>query len=361
VPFSASARERAARGRRTFETIQLPDGERVRLVTMPVARDGVVTRILQVGIPLHRTERTLRRYAEALLMLGPLGVALAALGGALIARAALAPVHAMARSAREMTAEDLGRRLTLRGTGDELDYLADTLNAMLARLESAFAEIRRFAADAAHELRTPLTALKGGIEVALRASRSADEYRRVLESSLEEAERLITLAEELLLLSRSSARPDKPRSPVDLEALLLEVFDVGVELAQPARITVRLAGMVPATVRGDSLALRRALLNLVENALRYTPAGGQVELALAVSDGAALLTVEDTGPGIAPADAERVFEPFVRLEAGRMRNATGAGLGLTIARSIAIAHGGSLSVAPAATGGCRFTIRLPLA
>ena len=138
-------------------------------------------------------------------MLIPLGVGLAALGGALIARAALRPVDRMTRTARRITAEDLSRRVERPGTGDEMARLAETLNGMLARLEESFAQTRRFAADAAHELRTPLAALRGGIEVTLRAARSPEEYRRVLASSLEEVERLIRLAEDLLLLSRSTA------------------------------------------------------------------------------------------------------------------------------------------------------------
>ena len=143
-------------------------------------------------------------------MLIPLGVGLAALGGAVIARAALRPVDDITRTARRITAEDLTRRVPRRGTGDELDRLAETLNGMLARLEATFAQMRRFAADAAHELRTPLTALRGGIEVALRAERRPEEYRRVLASSLEEVARLIRLAEDLLLLSRATAGLEGP-------------------------------------------------------------------------------------------------------------------------------------------------------
>jgi len=247
------------------------------------------------------------------------------------------------------------------GTGDEMERLAETLNGMLARLEAAFAQTRRFAADAAHELRTPLAALRGGIEVALRAERSPQEYRRVLASSLEEVERLIRLAEDLLLLSRSTAGPEGPRGHVDLEPLLLDVFDVAARLGQPAGVSVRIDTATPATVRGDAIALGQALLNLVENAVKYTPPGGKVELGLTTADGAAVLTASDTGIGIAEADAERIFEPFVRLDAARARDTGGAGLGLAIARSIAVAHGGTLSVESRPGAGSRFVIRLPLA
>ena len=358
-PMSAAARERGARGRRTFETIELPRAQRVRLLTVPLRRDDEVRELLQIGTSTQRTDRALTRYAETLLVLVPLGVALAAIGGAAIARVALRPVDEMARAARRITAEDLGRRLEPRGAGDELDRLADTLNGMLERLEGGFALMRRFTADAAHELRTPLTALRGTIEVALRTERAATEYRRVLASSLEEVEHLIRLAEDLLLLSRSSAGPALRREPVDLEAVVMEALDVGVRLSRGTGVSVRLGELAPLVTRGDVVALSRALMNLVENAVKYTPRGGRVELSLTASHGDVVLAVQDTGAGIDPADAERVFEPFVRLDASRAQDTGGAGLGLAIARSIVAGHGGTLILESRPGAGCRFTIRLP--
>jgi heavy metal sensor kinase len=359
--LSPLARANAARGLQTFETIVTGGADDVRLLTMPIMRGGRTVQIVQVGMPLQRAQKALRRYLDTLVILIPLGVALAAAGGAVIARTALRPVDEMALAARRITAEDLGQRISLRGTGDELDRLAATLNGMLTRLAAAFAELRRFSADAAHELRTPLTALKGGIEVSLRSARSAEEYRRVLAGSLEEVERLIRLAEDLLLLSRSTAGPETPRRPVDLEPLLLDVFDVGVRLAQGTGVSVRLNDATPATVKGDASALRRAVLNLVENALKYTPSGGKVELALTRGDGLASIAVQDTGIGIAPGDQARIFEPFVRLDAARDRETGGTGLGLAIARAIAVAHGGTLVVESVPGAGSRFSIRIPLA
>ncbi len=290
-----------------------------------------------------------------------MGIGLAALGGAIIAQVALRPLDRMTRTARRISAEDLSRRVERPGTGDELDRLAETLNDMLARLDQAFSQSRRFAADAAHELRTPLAALRGSMEVALRGERSAEEYRRVVASGLEEVVRLIRLSEDLLLLSRSMAGPEPGRAVVDLEPLLLEVFDVGARLGQAAGVTVRAEGATPAPVRGDAAALRRALLNLVENAVKYTPRGGKVELRLSARAGTAEVEVSDTGIGLEPADAERIFDPFVRLDAARSRDTGGAGLGLAIARSIVAAHRGTLSVESRPGSGSRFTLRLPLA
>jgi len=361
LPLSPQARARAARGQSTFETVELPGPEWVRLLTMPVVREGHVTGMIQVGMALRRTLAVRDRYFDTLMVLIPLGVGLAALGGAMIARIALRPVDEMASTARRITAEDLSRRVEGRGSGDELDRLADTLNGMLARLEDAFGQTRRFAADAAHELRTPLTALRGGIEVALRMERTPEEYRRVLASSLEEVQRLIRLAEDLLLLSRSLAGPDGARGPVDLEPLVLEVFELGARVGQAAGVAVRVDATAPLTARGDGGALRRALLNLVENAVKYTPRGGKVEIALAGAAGVAEITVADTGIGIEPAEIERIFEPFHRLEAARAHDTGGAGLGLAIARSIVIAHGGTITVESTPGAGSRFTVRLPLA
>jgi heavy metal sensor kinase len=360
LPFSVQAQANARRGIKTFETIT-QDREQVRILTMPIVERTRVVRIVQVGSSLSRAQGVLRRYLETLVVLIPLGVGLAAAGGAVIARKALRPVDEMTAAARRITAEDLHQRIGRQGTQDELDRLAETLNGMLARLDEAFRQMRRFAADAAHELRTPLTALKGGIEVALRASRTPEEYQHVLISSLEDVDRLIRVAEDLLLLSRAAVPPEMPRPRIELEPLVLEALELGTRLAQGTGVHVKLGPVAPAAVRGDSSALVRAMRNLVENAVKYTPAGGTVELTLRTADGQVVFAVQDTGIGIAPADAERIFEPFVRLDAARARETGGTGLGLAIARSIVLAHGGTLTLEREPGPGSCFVISLPLA
>jgi heavy metal sensor kinase len=359
LPLSREARINALRGVPTLETVELAAGEQARLLTMPVVRSGRIVDLVQVAMPLRRTRQTLLRYVETLLVLVPLGVVLSAAGGWLLARRALRPVDRMSQSALRISAEDLSRRLERRGAQDEIDRLADTLNAMLARLEAAFVEMQRFTADAAHELRTPLTALRGGIEIALRAERSPDEYRRVLASSIEEVDQLIRLTEDLLLLSRSTVGLSAARQPVDLEPLCLEALELGVRLAKGKGVNVSMRSTTPAVVQGDAGALRRALLNLVDNAVKYTPAGGSVVISLERAGQSVSILVEDTGIGIDPADATRIFEPFVRLDAGRSRDTGGSGLGLAIARSVVLAHGGTLEVQSRPGGGSRFTINLP--
>jgi len=366
-PLSLTARANALRGEPTFETVRLAGGGTVRLLTMPVIRQARVAQIVQVGLPLQRVDQTLRHYLQTLLVLVPLGLVLAATGGALTARAALARIDTISRTARRISAEDLTERLPRDGTGDELDRLAGTLNEMFARLDAAFAQIRRFAADAAHELRTPLTALRGGLEVALRTDRTASQYREVLVSSLEDVQRLVRLAEDLLLLARASAGAGAKPARVELEPLLLEVCDTALRLAAGSDVSVRMAdgaalsGAAAGAVAGDAMALRRALLNLVENALNYTPAGGTVELSLGREGGDAVIAVRDTGVGIASADLERIFDPFVRLDAARTRATGGAGLGLAIVRSIVAVHGGTVSAESVPGAGSTFTVRLPIA
>ena len=361
LPLSADAKRNAALGRETFETVVLPPEEHVRLVTLPVRREGRPAGLVQVGMTLTAVDAALFRYLQILLALLPIGLALAVAGGAWIARRALAPVRAMARQAREITAENLTRRVPRRGAEDELDYLADTLNVVLARLEAAFAELRRFTADAAHELRTPLTALKGGLEVALRHPRSAEAYERTLRGSLDEVNWLIRLAEDLLLLSRATAGAGLARARVELEPLLLDGLDVGLRLADGTGVMVGAGAVERAAVLGDAPALRRLVLILVENAVKYTPEGGLVELSLTRAGDEVCLAVRDTGIGIDRADAARVFEPFVRLDDARSRETGGAGLGLAIARSIAVAHGGRITLDSAPKEGSVFTVHLPAA
>jgi heavy metal sensor kinase len=291
----------------------------------------------------------------------PLALLCAGGGGWLLAQRALRPVDRMAEAARRIGAEHLDERLDTTGSGDELDRLATTLNEMLGRLDVAFRQIRQFSADASHELQTPLTILRGELEVALRAPRSPEEYGRVMASALEESERIARLVEGLLLLSRADAGVLRmERKPVDVAELVVEVVALTHVLAEARGVSLELKSVEPVIVQGDREHLRRLLLNLVDNAIKYTPVGGRVSLSLHHDDTWATLCVADTGIGLAPDEHERIFQRFYRAPAAMSQAEEGSGLGLCIARSIAQAHGGRIQVDSAPGRGSAFTVLLPL-
>jgi two-component system OmpR family sensor kinase len=255
----------------------------------------------------------------------------------------------------------LEARLEETGTGDELDRLIKTLNNMLARLDAAFRQIRQFSADASHELQTPLTILKGELEVALRSSRSPEEYQRVLKSGLQEIDRIAHLVEGLLLLARADAgvlRMDL--RPVDLKQLVEEVYKQVNILADSRSVNISLDSAESVSVRGDYEHLRRLLLNLVDNGIKYTPAGGYVTLSLKTTGRWASLQVCDTGTGLSGEDQELVFQRFYRAAKTRSEGGQSTGLGLCIARSIAEAHGGRIEVESTPGKGSTFTVLLPM-
>ena len=232
---------------------------------------------------------------------------------------------------------------------------------MLGRLDTAFTQVRRFSADASHELQTPLTILKGELEVALRSPRTPEEYQAVLKSALEEIDRIAHLVEGLLLLARAEAgvlRMD--RRPVDLEQLAEEVYWRLKVLADSRSIRFDSELAEPVVVPGDRERLRRLLFNLVDNAIKYTRPGGVVRLSVRSADGTAVVDVSDSGPGIAAEDLEKIFLPFERVPMTAPGTERGAGLGLSIARSIATAHGGRIQVRSVPGKGSTFSAYIPM-
>jgi heavy metal sensor kinase len=361
LPLSPNARHRAAEGLQTFETLEGLGPYPVRVLTQPVREAGRVTSLIQVGMSLESVAVTRGRFLLVMATVLPLALLCAGGGGWLLARRALRPVDRMTEAARRISAEHLHERLESTGSDDELDRLATTLNDMLGRLDAAFRQVRQFSADASHELQTPLTILKGELEVALRAPRSPDEYQRVLASALEENERIARLVEGLLLLSRADAgvlRMD--RQPVDLAALVAEVGDYAQVLAEAQGVALEFKSVAPITIQGDREHLRRLLLNLVDNGIKYTPAGGRVTLTLQRDGGWAALRVADTGIGMGPEELERMFERFYRAPEAVEQGKEGSGLGLCIARSIAEAHDGRIHVESSPGQGSSFTVFLPL-
>jgi heavy metal sensor kinase len=362
LPVSPDALRNAERGQATFETLPVRPGsdKLFRLLTAPVVRNGATVNIVQVAMPLENVDAARAHFILVLLILAPVALAGSAAGGWFLARRALAPVDAMVEAARRIEAEDLTKRLPDLSSGDELARLAAVLNDMLARLERSFGAVRRFSADAAHELRTPLTILKGEIEVALQSSQASGAIRDSLASCLEEVDRLNSLVEDLLLMARMEGNAlSVPPSRVNLVDVIEDAAPALSELAARAGNSCTTAAARPLWVEGYDSLLFRLVFNLAENAIKYTPAGGRIELVLEQQDGSAVLQVIDNGPGIAPESQEHIFDRFYRGDPAR--EGDGTGLGLALVRSIVELHHGQISVSSAPGKGSRFRVTLPLA
>ena len=320
--------------------------------------------VLQVARSEAGMRRTIRDLIITLLLGLPLAVFAAGVGGYSLARRALAPVDRIAERARSITADRLSDRLPVDNPRDELGRLALVINQMLGRLESSFAQMRRFTADVSHELRTPLTAMRSVGEVALRDRHDEATYRSTIGSMLEEADRLSYLVDRLLTLSRAEAGLTKPSVDiVDLRMLAEEVASHLGVLAEEKHQSLTIEPSGNARGIGDRVVLRQALINLVDNAIKYTPEGGQIRIRISESPDGPTVDVIDTGPGVAAEAATRIFNRFDRgPEAscdGRGDARAGSGLGLAIAKWAVEVGGGHLTLEPATGGGSTFRIALP--
>jgi heavy metal sensor kinase len=298
----------------------------------------------------------------AILAVGvPLAAGLAVAGGYFLAGRALAPVGAMADKARQITAESLGERLPVWNSRDEFGRLATVFNDTLSRLHDSFDRLRRFTADASHELRTPLTSMRSVGELALQASLEPAKYREVIGSMLEEVDHLTHLVDSLLVLTRADSGAARPvREVVELSALTGSVADHLRVLAEEKQQSLNVDVGARVQARCDPAILRLGLMNLLHNAIKYTPAGGEIHVrARASASGQSLIEVQDSGPGIAPAHRERIFERFYRADAGLNGESAGAGLGLAIARWAVTANGGRIELESEEAKGSLFRIVLP--
>jgi heavy metal sensor kinase len=309
--------------------------------------------------PLEEVDHELGRLLAALGMAVPVALACSAALGYLLARAALAPVERLRRSTREITADRLDRRLPVANPGDELGRLAETINEMISRLERSFAEVRRFTADASHELRTPLTAIRAEVEVALAAAAVTPEQERLLASVLEECDRLTRLTDQLLALAREDAKPRPALEQVDLAVQAAGIAENLRPLAEAKGLGLDVKASGDVSVRGDGVRLRQVFYNLLDNAIKYTPAGGTVEVGVEAQRATVVVRVRDTGIGIPPEHLPHVFERFYRVDKARSRAEGGTGLGLSIVRAIVAAHGGRIELTSTPGQGTTCTVTLP--
>ncbi len=308
------------------------------------------------------TRRTLGEIVALFLAGVPLVVGMSALGGYFIARRSLAPVAVMAERARRITAESLSERLPVNDPHDEPGRLATVFNETLQRLENSFAELKRFAADASHEIRTPLTALRAVGEVALRNGGDPALLRDAIGSMIEEAHRLGDLIDGLLVLARAdSGALSFARANIVVRDLLAEVREQLQILAEEKQQRIQLSGDPHATVRADRQLLRQVMVNVLHNAIRYSPAETVIVLDATQEDDWVHLRCVDEGPGIEPEHRTKIFERFYRIDKARSREVGGSGLGLAIAKWLVERQGGSIAVEGRAGAGSIFCITLPTA
>ncbi len=296
-------------------------------------------------------------------LLAPIVLAFAWIGGYWISARALRPVDTMTGAVQQITSRSLAQRLAVPSTGDELQRLAETLNSMLDRLDAAFRQIGRFTADASHELRTPVTLIRTSAELALRKTRTLDEYRQTLTDIALDAERMSMLVEDLLTLARADQDMGAlPLAPIDLSALLRTTAPEAEQRAHSCGLEFSLClPAMPLIVFGDTSVLQRLMTILTDNACKYTPPPGRIEWCVYSSDDTATIDVRDTGIGVAPDERARIFERFYRTDAARARDSGGTGLGLSIAHSIVTQHRGSIVAEGTGARGSVFRVTLPVA
>lgn len=341
-----------------YESHLQADAPRWRTVTREV-NGPAGTLVVQIARSLEFLDHEMSELLVVLLVTGPLTLLVALGGGYLLARRALSPVDRMTETANRIEARQLGSRLEITNPDDELGRLAATLNGMLDRLERSFREMQRFTADASHELRTPIAVIRTEAEVALNRSVD-DEKKNVLSSILEECERLTWITDQLLTLSRDDAGMTQYASDrIDLSSLVADVVETMTPLAHAKQQSLTFRGSDNTSVNGDAGRLRQVFYNLLDNAIKFTPREGQIEVTVFGCGDAVNTTVRDTGIGIPSEHLPRVFDRFYRVDKARRRDEGGTGLGLSIVQSIVVAHGGAIDIKSEPKCGTTCTVTLP--
>jgi signal transduction histidine kinase len=344
-----------------FVTIESATGMPARHLFLSIMKDGHIRYVLQ-------TETSLRHYRETLhglLFLLSLGsgvtLVVAWIGSVWLAKKVLAPIETLCARAETMSEADLGKRLAVDSPYQEFRRLTQAVNSVLDQFQRNSEVQRNFCEIAAHEMKTPLTILQGNLEVALMKARTTAEYRDALINNLEQVGRLIALTRPLLTLAKfTSSKPPIHLAPLALEPLIQEIVDELTLLADDYRITLMFESQPVPSILGDAQWLKQALINLLDNALRYTPPGGFVTVRLHRAGEWVDVAVEDTGHGIESENIPHLFERFYRTDWARAKDSAGTGLGLPIVKEIAEAHGGTISVASQIHKGSIFTLRLPV-
>ena len=341
-------------------SVRLSDGTRVLLASRAhTMQDRPI--LLRVAFSEEPMWTRLTQTLAILFLAMPLALAAAAYAGYKMAGRVLDPIETMAQRAKQITSERLGERLPVENEDDELGRLARVFNEMLSRIEASFEQLRRFTSDASHELRTPLAAIRSVGEVGLQRNASGEEYRDMIGSMLEEVNRLTNLVESLLTLSRADAGQLPLRYSVfPLMGLMRDAAGLLEVLIEDKKLTFTLSGDENLFARGDRVFLRQAVINVIHNAVKFTPVGGAISMSVAREGGQAVLRVTDSGPGIPIEHATFVFDRFYRVDPAREGANKGTGLGLSIARWAVQANEGRIGFSNSPEGGCTFWIELPI-
>ena len=359
-PMEPAALEHVRRGETVYDTVRAVDGSSIRRVSFPIVSHGDLRYILQAEASLLFSQKVLAGLTLLLIVVSVGILAMAWISSGWLARKVLSPVGALSATAATISEPDARNRFALDAPYEEFQQLTHAFNAMMDRLQKSRESQGYFVDYAAHELQTPLTVLQANLEVTLNKARTIEEYRDALINNLEQVERLVTLTRELLTLTRLAGdRTPVRRAPLELQSLLQDLIDELRVLAEDHQIALSLRTEPTPRVLGDAQWLKQAVINLLDNAIRYTPPGGEVTVRLRATDEGVAISVEDTGPGIESQHVPHLFERFYRADFARSRDCGGTGLGLPIVKGIADAHGGTITLETEVGKGSVFTLLLP--
>jgi len=364
IPLSSATFHHAATGTLSYETVAEIGRYPARVITYPLMEKGQLIGILQVGAPMQESAAVINALFYILILGIPLAVTLASGIGWFLAKKALRPVDEITRTAKKIEAGSLNERLKVAGPKDEIGRLAETFNDMIARLELSFKQMKQFTADASHELKTPLTVLKGEMEIALKTEKTVEGLRNIIQSSLEEIDKMNAIVKSLLDLARIDSRIKLAKDKVKLDEIIEERFNQTMPLARYKGVDMKIIKNEKVIIFGDMLRIGQLIFNLIDNSIKYTVKGGRIEISLEHEDGWAIITVLDTGIGIAKEDIPYIFDRFYRIDKARTSASVGGeggvGLGLSICKEIVDAHEGRIEVRSEVGKGSTFKVYLPI-
>jgi heavy metal sensor kinase len=344
-----------------FASVRSPDGSGLRFVSVPLApENGSASVVLHLGRSVEALDTILNEYLFIYLSSVPATLLVSVAVGWFLAGRALQPFEDVTRTAQQITSENLSTQIVTMRQEREIQSLVQSFNAMVNRLDRSFQQMRRFNADVAHELRTPLSIMQGENEIALHSASLPEDVRSLLASNLEELDRLRRVVNDLLTLAEAEAGTQiMTKKPLDIEPLLEDLVEQMQPIAEERRLAIELRGAA-ASIEGDELWIRRAFLNLIDNAIKYSKDGGRIKLRTETTGDSVRIEVSDQGIGIAPTDIPYIFDRLYRADPARSRNTGGVGLGLSLVKWVVEAHGGKVSVTSRPGRGARFEVTLPV-